>query len=635
MKAQQLFDSIKNQHLKPVEKILVSDWSEAHLQLPQTSAEPGLWRRDRAPYQAGLMDAVCEPNVRKVSIMTSAQTGKSTICNAIIARYIDIDPCPIMFTQPTIQLAQRFSKEKLSPMITDIKVLADKIVQSERHASSTILMKLFKGGLLSLSGANSPASLASMSIRLLLCDEIDKYPPSAGSEGDPVELAIQRTATFWNSKVILVSTPSIKGASRIEDSYESSDKRLYFVPCPHCGHQQHLVWERVQYSGKGTEDYQPELGVYYICESCDTPIPESSKSRMALGGQWIATATADNPNHVGFHGNRLISPWVSWVDMAYDYESSKEDSLQLQVFVNSSLGLPFEREMGESLDWEKLHQRSQTSNYQRGELPEEVLMLTAGVDVQGDRLEVSIWGWGRGEQSWLIDHQQIFGDPIEDDVWNQLSHIVGREYHHPKGKAIKTRATCIDSGYLTHDVYMQVRKRRYLNMFAIKGQAGSGKLFVNRPRYMEINYRGKVIERGIKLYVLGVDSGKETLYSRTKITNPGSKFINFPTGMDINYFQGFCSEIQVKKHRAGQIYFAWEKLAGIQNNEPLDCALYALAAAHLAGLTRMNWSNIESNLAPKSEDKSGVVSSEDKSAKPRSRATYRQRKPRNWTTDFY
>ncbi|MDJ0570300.1 MAG: phage terminase large subunit family protein [Pleurocapsa sp. MO_192.B19] len=428
MEADKLFSSIKSKFLKPVEKILVSDWSEKHLQLPQTSAEPGLWRRDRAPYQSGLMDAVCEGSVRKVSIMTSAQTGKSTICNAIIARYIDIDPCPIMFTQPTIQLAQRFSKEKLSPMISDIKVLSDKIIQAERNAASTILMKLFKGGLLSMSGANSPASLASMSIRLLLCDEIDKYPPSAGNEGDPVELAIQRTATFWNSKVILVSTPSIKGASRISDSYEKSDKRLFFVPCPHCGHKQHLIWERIQYPGKDTEDFNPDLGVYYICESCDQPIAESSKSIMVQAGEWIPTATAENPNHVGFHCNRLISPWVNWLDMAYDYEASKDDPLQLQVFVNSSLGLPFERNLGDSLDWEKLHERSLNSSYQRGQIPQDVLVLTAGVDVQGDRLEVSIWGWGRGEQSWLIDHHQILGDPLENEVWRQLTDVIAKDY---------------------------------------------------------------------------------------------------------------------------------------------------------------------------------------------------------------
>ena len=631
MEADKLFDRVKNQFLKPVEKILVSDWSEQHLQLPQTSAEPGLWRRDRAPYQPGLMDAVCEPHVRKVTIMTSAQTGKSTICNSIIARYIDIDPCPIMFTQPTIQLAQRFSKEKLTPMISDIKVLSDKIIQAERNAASTILMKLFKGGLLSMSGANSPASLASMSIRLLLCDEIDKYPPSAGSEGDPVELAIQRTATFWNNKIILVSTPSIKGASRIEDSYNKSDKRLYYVPCPHCKHEQHLVWERIQYEGKDSDRSQPDNGVYYICESCETPIAESRKASMVRSGKWIATEVAENPNHVGFHCNRLISPWVSWIDMAYDYEASKSDPLQLQVFVNSSLGLPFERNLGDSIDWEKLHHRSEASSYQRGEISEGVLILTAGVDVQGDRLEVSVWGWGKGEQSWLIDHQQIFGNPIESDVWHQLVDLITKSYQHPLGGHIKVRATCIDSGYLTQDVYIQVRRLKHLHVFAIKGQAGFGKLFVNRPRYMDITYNGKTISRGVQLYILGVDSGKEVIYYRSKIETLGSKYINFPKGLDLEYFQGFCSEVQVKKHRAGQVYFAWEKLAGVHNNEPLDCALYALAAAHLAGLTRINWSKLETELktALKTSDRNS-----GKLNKTSSKRTIRPKYKPNWTTDF-
>ena len=262
-------------------------------------------------------------------------------------------------------------------------------------------------------------------------------------------------------------------------------------------------------------------------------------------------------------------------------------------------------------------------------------MLTAGVDVQGDRLEVSIWGWGKGEQSWLIDHHQIFGDPLENEVWQQLTHLIALEYQHESGNVIRTRATCVDSGYLTHDVYMQVRKRKHLNMFAIKGQAGAGKLFVNRPRHMEISYRGQVIERGIKLYVLGVDSGKETLYHRTKIETPGSKYINFPAGLDTNYFQGFCSEIQVKKHRAGQVYFAWEKLPGVHRNEPLDCALYALAAAHLAGLTRMNWSTLEATLTPRCGDEPKESRVGEKPHNQRARKTSRRRKSKNWTTDYY
>lgn len=596
MDARELLKSCTSEYLKPVEKISVSQWSEKHLQLPQTSAEPGLWRVNRAPYQQGLMDAICEPKVQKVTIMTSAQTGKSTVCNAIIARFIDIDPCPIMFTQPTIQLAQRFSKEKLSPMIADIKVLSDKIVQAERHASSTILMKLFKGGLLALSGANSPASLASMSIRLLLCDEIDKYPPSAGVEGDPVELAIQRTATYWNKKIVLVSTPSIKGASRIEDSYEKSDKRLYYVPCPHCGHEQHLIWDRVEYPGKGTEHFKPEEGIYYICESCEHPIGESKKSWMVNNGHWQATSKAENPNHVGFHCNRLISPWVNWLDIAHDFEASKNDPLQLQVFVNSSLGLPFERETGQALDWQRLYQRSLNSNYERGQVPDSALILTCGVDVQGDRLEASIWGYGRNQESWLIDHQEIYGDPLDDVVWQQLKSLVTKPYQNESGASLRIRATCIDTGYLTHDVYMQVRRLNHLHCFAIKGQAGNHKMFVSRPRNMEVNYQGKTIKNGIKLYMLGVDRAKEMLFYRSQVDVPGNKYIHFPKSLHSSYFEGFCSEVQVKKHRAGQPYYAWEKIPGVHNNEPLDTAIYALAAGHLVGIHRANWNAIEKEI---------------------------------------
>ena len=592
MKAEDLFNKTR-QVLKPIEKISVSKWSEKHFQLSSTSAEPGLWKKNRAPYQVGLMDIICEPGIEKVTIMTAAQIGKSSICNAIIARYIAIDPCPIMFTQPTIHLAQRYSKEKLTPMISDIKVLSEKIVQAERNAASTILMKMFKGGLLCLSGANSPASLASMSIRLLLCDEIDKYPPSAGSEGDPVELAIQRTATFWNKKIVLVSTPSIKGISRIENSYEKSDKRLYFVPCPHCGHRQHLIWERLEYQGKGTDDYKPEHGIYYICETCETPIPEHFKPRMIADGQWIATRKSDNSNHAGFHCNRLISPWSSWIDIAYDYEASKNDPLQLQVFVNSSLGLAYERSEGESLEWEKLYLRSIESNYDRGSIPMPALLLTAGVDVQGDRLEVSIWGWGRNEQSWLIDHHVLIGDPLHDQVWQQLDHILLTEYQHESGKPIRIKTTCVDTGYLTQDVYMQVRKRRSMNVFGVKGKAGKYTMYLSRPTNIEVNYRGKVIPGGVKLYILAVDLGKEILFNRCKITTPGDKYINFPRGIDSNYFEGFCSEVQVKKHKAGQSYYAWEKIPGIHNNEPLDVALYSMGAAHLAGVTRIRWSKLE------------------------------------------
>ena len=289
----------------PPKRLKISDWAGEHFELPETSAEPGKWNKTRAPYQVGILDAVCEAGVQKVTLMCSAQIGKTIILLIIICYLIHLDPCSMLMTQPTTDMAEIFSKEKLSSAINNVKPVSEKIVQKSRNASSTILMKMFAGGFLRLAGANSPSSLASMSIRAYFGDEIDKYPASAGKEGDPVKLAMQRTDTFWYWLVFLVSTPSIKENSRIEDEFEESDKRRYFVPCPHCGHKQHLIWERFQYLGKGTVEADPISGVYYICESCDRPIEEKHKSSMMRNGAWQATATAKDPKHIGFHINRF------------------------------------------------------------------------------------------------------------------------------------------------------------------------------------------------------------------------------------------------------------------------------------------------------------------------------------------
>ncbi len=342
----------------PPKRQLISEWGAENFELPETSAEPGKWNPTRAPYQVGILDAVCETGVQKVTLMCSAQIGKTIILLMIICYLIDLDPCSIMMTHPTTDMAEMFSKEKLASAIANVKPVSKKIVQKSRNATSTILMKMFAGGFLRLAGANSPSSLASMSIRAYFGDEIDKYPASAGKEGDPVKLAIQRTETFWNWLVFLISTPSIKDNSRIEDEFEESDKRRFFVPCPHCGHKQDLVWERIQYANKDTEKADPLSGVYYICENCDRPIEEKYKLQMLRDGEWRATATAKDPKHVGFHINRYYSPWANWVDLCLDYESSKNDPQKLQVFVNATLGLPYERVAGEKLDWERLRDRS-------------------------------------------------------------------------------------------------------------------------------------------------------------------------------------------------------------------------------------------------------------------------------------
>ena len=643
----------------PPKRQLISQWGEENFELPETSAEPGKWHPSRAPYQSGILDAVCEAGVQKVTLMCSAQIGKTIILLMVICYLIDLDPCSMMMTQPTTNMAEMFSKEKLSSAITNVKPVSKKIIQKSRNATSTILMKMFAGGFLRLAGANSPSSLASMSIRAYFGDEIDKYPNSAGKEGDPVKLAIQRTETFWNWLVFLVSTPSIKEDSRIEDEFEESDRRRFFVPCPHCGHRQHLVWERFQYADKDLETADPSSGVYYICQACDRPIEEKYKATMLQQGQWQATAVAKDPRHIGFHINRFYSPWKGWQDLCLDYESSRSDRQKLQVFWNATLGLPFELLEGEKLSWQNLRDRGSLSSYQQGTCPEGCLMLTAGVDVQSDRLEVAIWGWGRGEQAYVIRYEKIMGDPLQPDVWEQLYQVTSQGYPvqqvggdagasrrcfataadsspreevagklrkpavmtqasplinkrgretppsggHTEGKptthyllppTLRVRAVCVDSGYLTQEVYHWVRKFKSSHWFAIKGVSGD-KPLVATPTTQQINYRGEKLKRGIKLYKVGVDLAKETLYSRSQISQPGAKFLNFPSDLDTNWYEGFCSEVQVTKHTNGRPYLVWEVLAGVRN-EVLDTAVYSLAAAELCGISRISWSSLERKL---------------------------------------
>ena len=322
---------------------------------------------------------------------------------------------------------------------------------------------------------------------------------------------------------------------------------------------------------------------------------ENQKPKMLRAGKWKPTVEPQDKRHAGFHLNRLYSPWVSWVDIALDFEASRKDPQQHQVFVNATLGLPYEVVAGEQLEWQKLETRGRSSTYSRGFVPNGALLLTAGVDVQGDRLECSIWGWGRGEQAWLIDHQVIFGDTLQDRVWNQLETITSKVYPHESGGVLRIRATCIDSGYRTQDVYQQVRKRAFLHWFAVKGVSGQNKPIIAVPKYQEINHRGEKIKRGIKLYAIGVDLAKETLYARSRIEAPGAKYLNFPQDLDSNWYEGFCSEVQVQKHKNGQAFYVWEKLNGVRN-EALDTSVYALAAAHLVGLSRIKWKDEEQEI---------------------------------------
>lgn len=549
--------------LKPPPKLTVSQWADRYRQLSsESSAEAGKWSTSRAEYQRGMMDAVSDPNIETVVLMTGAQIGKTELINNVVGFHIHQDPAPMLVVQPTLDMAQTWSKDRLAPAVRDTPVLAAKIKDPRsRDSGNTTLHKVFPGGHVTACGANSPSSLASRPCRIILCDEVDRYPVSAGTEGDPISLAKKRATTFWNRKIILVSTPTERGHSRIEAAYAESDQRKYFIKCPDCEAEQVLRWANVRW-----DEGKPHTAAY-CCEECGTLWSDAARYRAIRYGKWKATADGDGKT-AGFHLSGLYSPWTPLEEAVRDFLASKRDPMRLKTWVNTFLGETWE-DQGEQVDEHDLMTRGEDWG---GELPDEILLVTAGVDVQDDRLEVEIVGWGRGEESWSIDYRTIYGDPSTAELWMQLDQILQQSYVHPIHGDMTVRATCIDSGgHYTQQVYNYCRVRAGRRIFAIKGIGGEGKPIVGRPSKNNI---GK-----INLFPVGVDTAKELIYSRLKIQSEGEGYCHFPTGRSPEYFLMLTAEKKVTKYFKGRPRREWQKIR--TRNEALDCRVYATAALGL------------------------------------------------------
>lgn len=554
------------QALKPPPKLTVSQWADRYRQLSsESSAEAGKWSTSRAEYQRGMMDAVSDPGIETVVLMTAAQIGKTELVNNVVGFHIHQDPAPMLVVQPTLEMAQTWSKDRLAPAVRDTPVLASRIKDPRsRDSGNTTLHKVFPGGHVTACGANSPSSLASRPCRIILCDEVDRYPPSAGSEGDPVGLAKRRSATFWNRKIILVSTPTEKGASRIEAAYEESDKRKYFVACPDCGEHQVLQWAQVRW-----EADKPHTA-NYVCEHCGSCWDDAARFRAIRYGEWRATGVGDGKT-AGFHLSGLYSPWTPLEDSVRDFLASKRDPMRLKTWVNTFLGETWE-EQGERLDEYDLLNRCEEWG---DELPEEILLLTAGVDVQDDRLEFEIVGWGRGEESWSIDYGTLYGDPSTAELWTRLDSILFQTRKHETRGEMIVRSSCVDSGgHYTQQVYNYCRTRAGKRVFAIKGMGGEGKPIVGRPTKNNI---GK-----INLFPVGTDTAKELVYSRLKMTDVGEGYCHFPTGRNEEYFRMLTAEKKVTRYFKGRPRTEWAKIR--TRNEALDCRVYATAALAILNL---------------------------------------------------
>lgn len=587
--------------LKPPADTTVSEWADTYRILsPETSSEPGQWRTDRAPYQRLIMDAFTQPGIHKVVAKTASQVGKSDIMNNVIGRYSHQDPGPMMMIQPTIELAEDYSKSRIAPMIRDTPVLTDLFFDAKsRDTNNTILSKLFPGGRLIMCGANSPAGLAGRPIRILLADEVDRFPDSAGTEGDPVDLAAKRMTTFWDWIMGLFSTPTDKGASRIETEYAAGTQEEWQHECPNCG-EYHLVTHRdMVWSGKETKN--PDGTKFVIvdwvkwrCPDCAFEFDELAIKRAPQ--KYVAQNPEAIKNGIrSFFVNGFASPWLRWNDIIREYLEAKGDPEREKVVFNTRFGETYERTGAFDDETVFLDRREEYP----AALPDGVLLLTAAVDTQDNRLEYEICGWGEGEECWGIKKGIVFGIPDNSATWAELDQQLDRPYRFANGTGLVVARTFIDSGgHYTQDVYKYCFANMHKNRFAIKGVSGAG-----LPLIYKIS---KVAEYGIPLILIGVDNGKQYVMDRLSIEKPGPKFFHFPKdneqaakiqeviqqagvplpeilflrGYDRFYFKGLIAEQLVPRTVRGKRVMVWENVSKDKRNEPLDLRVYNLACLH-------------------------------------------------------
>lgn len=562
---------------RPPRRRTVSQWAdENRILVSDSSSEAGRWRTDRAPYQREIMDAFTDPRIYEIDVMASAQVGKSEIQLNMIGEAVDEDPGPMMYVQPTKEMAEDYSKRRIAPMISACPTLREKFYAAKgKDSNNTISMKLFPGGSLAIIGANSPTDLASKPIRYLLCDEIDRFPDSAGTEGDPIALAERRTETFrHNRKIVKCSTPTIKGKSKIEKAFMKGTQEEWRTECPQCKSFSFIRFDDIRFD---REEFRDEDGkkdwivtnARWRCPVCQREIPEAEAKR--LPAKWFARNPKALANGIrSFRLSAFMSPWSDWRDIALSFLHAKDDPQLLQVFHNTMLGESWELRESNS-EPQQLYGRREHYNAQ---VPTGVLVMTMGVDTQDNRLEYEIVGWDRDEQSWGIQRGIIPGRPDAPGVWEEIDNLLEQEWEMANGMTLRISATFVDSGgHFTSDVYRQCARREMRRVFAIKGEPGEGKAYV---RLMK---KEKDAPKGTR-FMIAVDSGKEAILYGAGVEEPGARFMHFPVGddrgYDLEFFRGLLSEKQMLVRRRGQNVITWEKVH--ERNEPLDCRNYARAA---------------------------------------------------------
>lgn len=567
---------------KPKSILTVSEWADENRVLTtETSSVPGKWRTDFTPYLREPMDTCANPDYNHIVLMFASQLGKSEAINNIAGFYIDQEPSPQMLIQPTLQTAKEYSQIRIQPMIKACPVLADKVIDEDNHNATkgkkdkpNMYFKPYPGGYLVLAGSNSAASLASKPIRILLRDEIDRFPDVIPGEGSPLDLSEQRARTFFNRRIVDSSTPLVAGESKIEAMFLKSDQRHYFVPCPHCDHMQELTWDHVKWDKEGT-DVERSKSAYIECERCHDVMKGSGRADSAWIGRGKWRKTNPTADIAGFYLNALYSPLITLAEMVLIWLEAvhNRDEEKKQTFYNLILGLPFEKNKQPAKEYEDLH-RKRTETYD-AEIPDQVCILTFGADVQHDRIEAEVVGWGIGWESWGIEYKTFYGKPDQQKVWDDLDSWLLLNRYYAQGGILPISAGLIDSGdgNYNKEVYAFTKPRENRRIFSSKGHSRHGQPYVSK-----ISRVGQINAGLINIYT---PAGKQKMWDRIHEDETGPGYCHFPDdesrGYDIEYFKGLLSERYIQK--TGTRKGEWIPIR--KRNEPWDVRNYAQAALEL------------------------------------------------------
>jgi phage terminase large subunit GpA-like protein len=576
----------RRRNLQPPPKLTLSQWAERYAVLSrETSAQTGRFRS--FPYQTGIMDAVTDPSVTMITVQKSARVGYTKILDHVAGYFIHQDPAPLLVVQPRVEDAEDYSSTEIEPMLRDTPVLSEITGDLKaKDSKQKMLKRVFRNGAsISFVGANSPGGFRRITARIVAFDEIDGYPvQGAGKEGDQIALGIKRTESFWNRKVILGSTPTVKGYSRVEKSFAESDQRRYYVPCPHCGEYQVLEWGGpdtpygIKWEKDGNGEGLPDT-VYYVCRENGCVIHDMDKPDMVARGEWRASKPFKG--HAGFHiwAGYSLFPNASWRNLVAEWLKVKDDPLSRQTFINLVLGEAYEDRGEKALKEGLLAERCEVWPAQ---VPDGAAVLTVGVDTQDDRFECEVTGWGRNEESWSVDYEVIHGDLETPDPWDRLDAYLKRIWRRADGRGFEAMAVCIDSGgHHTQKVYEFAKARLGRRVWAIKGESAiAGKRNPVWPTKTP-SRRSKSTFRPV---IIGVNAAKDVIRARLHIETPGPGYMHFPVDRDIGYFAQLTAERSIRKTSGGQHYRVWELPPG-RANEALDCRVYSYAA--LCGLLHL------------------------------------------------